>query len=72
MTTSRVGGCKCFDIFDVADGHRPFDSLCYACEDDLASLVRGSVLTKGVPFDKSEGAPPPQSKDFQEIASCNI
>jgi hypothetical protein len=38
-------------FFDVADGHRLFDSSGFVCEDDFAALIRGSVLAIGVSLD---------------------
>jgi hypothetical protein len=44
-------------FFDVANGHRLFDSLGFFCEDDFAALVRGSVIAIGVSLDKPEDDP---------------
>ena len=44
-------------FFDVANGHRLFDSLGFVCEDDFAALVRGSVIAIGVSLDKPEDDP---------------
>jgi hypothetical protein len=44
-------------FFDVADGHRLFDSVGFVCEDDFAALVRGSVIAIGVSIDKPEDDP---------------
>lgn len=44
-------------FFDVANGHRLFDSLGFVCEDDFAALIRGSVIAIGVSLDKPEDDP---------------
>ena len=44
-------------FFDVANGHRLFDSLGFVCEDDFAALIRGSVLAIGISLDKPEDDP---------------
>lgn len=44
-------------FFDVANGHRLFDSLGFVCEDDFAALIRGSVIAIGVSLGKPEDDP---------------
>jgi hypothetical protein len=44
-------------FFDVADGHRLFDSSGFVCDDDFAALIRAAVLAVGVSIDKPEDDP---------------
>jgi hypothetical protein len=44
-------------FFDVADGHRLFDSSGFVCDDDFAALIRAAVLAIGVSLDKPEDDP---------------
>jgi hypothetical protein len=41
-------------VFDVKNGHRLFDSSGFVCDDDLAALIRASVLAIAVSIDKPE------------------
>lgn len=44
-------------FFDVEDGHRLFDSLGFVCDDDIAAIIRATVLAIGVSLDKPEDDP---------------
>jgi hypothetical protein len=44
-------------FFDVKDGHRPFDSAVFVCDDDTDPVIRATVLTIGVSIDKPEDDP---------------
>jgi hypothetical protein len=44
-------------FFDVADGHRLFDSSGFVCDDDVAAIIRATVLAIGVSLDKPEDDP---------------
>lgn len=44
-------------FFDVADGHRLFDSSGFVCNDDFAALIKAMVLAVGVSLDKPEDDP---------------
>jgi hypothetical protein len=38
-------------FFDVEDGHRLFDSSGFVCDDDVAAMIRATVLAVGVSID---------------------
>jgi hypothetical protein len=44
-------------FFDVADGHRLFDSSGFVCDDDFAAIIRATVLAIGVSLDQPEDDP---------------
>jgi hypothetical protein len=44
-------------FFDVADGHRLFDKAGFVCDDDVAAMIRGTVLAVGISLDKPEDDP---------------
>jgi hypothetical protein len=44
-------------FFDVEDGHRLFDSSGFVCDDDVAAIIRVTVLAIGVSLDKPEDDP---------------
>jgi hypothetical protein len=44
-------------FFDVKDGHRLFDSTGFVCDDDIAAIMRATVLAVGVSLDKPEDDP---------------
>jgi hypothetical protein len=39
-------------FFNVEDGHRLFDASGFVCDDDVAAIVRASVLAIGVSLDQ--------------------
>jgi hypothetical protein len=39
-------------FFDVEDGHRLFDPTGFVCDDDIAAVIRATVLAVGVALDK--------------------
>jgi hypothetical protein len=44
-------------FFDVADGHRLFDSKGFLCDDDMDALIKAAVLAVGVSLDAPEDDP---------------
>jgi hypothetical protein len=44
-------------FFNVEDGHRLFDPTGFVCDDDVAAVIRGSVLAIGVSLDRPEDDP---------------
>jgi hypothetical protein len=44
-------------FFDVKDGHRLFDSSGFVCDDDMAAIIKATVLAIGVSLDKPEDDP---------------
>jgi len=44
-------------FFDVKDGHRPFDSAGFVCDDDVAAIIRARILAIGISLDKPEDDP---------------
>ena len=44
-------------FFDVKDGHRLFDSAGFVCDDDVAAIIRATVLAVGISLDKPEDDP---------------
>jgi hypothetical protein len=44
-------------FFDVADGHRLFDQSGFVCDDDIAAVIRATVLAVGVSLDTPEDDP---------------
>jgi hypothetical protein len=44
-------------FFDVADGHRLFDSSGFVCANDVAAIIRATVLAIGISLDKPEDDP---------------
>jgi hypothetical protein len=41
-------------FFDVEDGHRLFDSTGFVCDDDIAAVIRATVLAIGISLDRPE------------------
>jgi hypothetical protein len=41
-------------FFDVEDGHRLFDPTGFVCDDDIAAIIRATVLAVGISIDKPE------------------
>ena len=44
-------------FFDVEDGHRLFDATGFVCDDDIAAVIRATVLAVGISLDKPEDDP---------------
>jgi hypothetical protein len=44
-------------FFDVEDGHRLFDSSGFVCDDDVAAIIRATVIAVGVSLDRPEDDP---------------
>ncbi len=44
-------------FFDVAKGHRLFDSTGFVCDDDFSAIIRATVLAVGVSLEKPEDDP---------------
>jgi hypothetical protein len=44
-------------VFDVADGHRLFDKAGFVCDDNVAAIIRATVLAVGVSIDRPEDDP---------------
>jgi hypothetical protein len=44
-------------FFDVKDGHRLFDSAGFVCDDDVAAIIRATILAIGISLDKPEDDP---------------
>jgi hypothetical protein len=44
-------------FFDVEDGHRLFDSTGFVCDDDVAAIIRATVLAVGISLDQPEDDP---------------
>jgi hypothetical protein len=65
---------RCF--FDVEDGHRLFYSSGFVCDDDIAAIIRATVLAIGVSLDKPEDDPKRRiaiiSDDGREIGTVPV
>jgi len=63
-------------FFDVEDGHRLFDSSGFVCDDDIAAIIRATVLAIGVSLDKPEDDPERRiaiiSDDGREIGTVPV
>lgn len=63
-------------LFDVEDGHRLFDSSGFVCDDDIAAIIRATVLAIGVSLDKPEDDPKRRiaiiSDDGREIGTVPV
>jgi hypothetical protein len=61
-------------FFDVEDGHRLFDPTGFVCDDDIAAIVRATVLAVGISIDKPEDDPERQIAIINEqgvtLATC--
>jgi hypothetical protein len=44
-------------FFDVEDGHRLFDASGFVCDDDIAAIIRATVIAVGVSLDKPADDP---------------
>jgi hypothetical protein len=44
-------------FFDVADGHRLFDPSGFVCDNDVAAIIRATVLAIGISIDRPEDDP---------------
>jgi hypothetical protein len=44
-------------FFDVEDGHRLFDSSGFVCDDDVAAIIRATVLAIRISLDRPEDDP---------------
>ena len=44
-------------FFDVKDGHGLFDSAGFVCDDDVAAIIRATILAIGISLDKPEDDP---------------
>jgi hypothetical protein len=44
-------------FFNVEDGHRLFDPSGFVCDDDVAAVIRATVLAVGISIDKPEDDP---------------
>ena len=44
-------------FFDVEDGRRLFDSSGFVCDDDVAAIIRATVLAVGISLDKPADDP---------------
>jgi hypothetical protein len=44
-------------FFDVRNGHRLFDSAGFVCDDDIAAIIRATVLAVGISLDKPADDP---------------
>jgi hypothetical protein len=44
-------------FFDVEDSHRLFDSTGFVCDDDIAAVIRATVLAIGISLDQPEDDP---------------
>jgi hypothetical protein len=55
---ANLGGCQMPRyFFDVADGHRLFDSSGFICDDDISAIIRATVLAVGISLDQPEDDP---------------
>jgi hypothetical protein len=53
-----IGGCQCLaTFFDVEDGGRLFDATGFVCDDDIAAIIRATVLAVGVSLDRPKDDP---------------
>lgn len=63
-------------FFDVEDGHRPFDSSGFVCDDDTAAIMRATTLAIGVALYKPEDDPQRRiamvSDDGREIGTVPV